>query len=416
MKIGMYSLFSPIHDEDSISQTLEQFVRDLSNKINIEEISKEVLESDKKEEYDLITVFVKTGGTENLFKDIFDKLEGPTILIATSLHNSLAASMEILSWIQSQGRDGRILHGKPVEISNKLENIVTVNKTIDKIKNSRLGLIGDPSDWLIDSHIDKKGVKEKWGVDVIDIPMKEVIDEYNKINEEQAKQLTVEFSNKAVSIKEPTKKDLIKASKVYFALKNIVNRYELNALTIRCFDLVTELETTGCLALSLLNNEGIVAGCEGDVPATVSMMIIYYLTGNIPFMSNPVSLNTNKNKVKFAHCTIATNSVNDYIIRSHFETGIGVGIQGELNKGDITLFKLGGPNLDHVVYKNAKLINNLNSEFACRTQILVDFKNEDINYFLKEPIGNHHIIVEGAYQDLIEEFIDRLDFDTIKHW
>jgi len=416
MKIGMYSLFSPIHDEDSISQTLEQFVNDLSREINIEEIDKEVLNSEKKEEYDLITIFVKTGGTENLFKDIFDKLEGPTVLIATSLHNSLAASMEILSWIQTQGREGRILHGKPVEIANKLKNIVTVNKTIDKISNSKLGVIGEPSDWLIDSHINKNIVKDKWGLDVVDIPMQEVIKEYNNIKEEQAEKLTNEFSRKAVSIKEPTKNDLIKAAKVYYALKNIVNKYELNALTIRCFDLVTELKTTGCLALSLLNNEGIVAGCEGDVPAAVSMMIINYLTDNIPFMANPVSLNTNKNKVKFAHCTIATNSVDDYIIRSHFETGIGVGIQGELSKGDITLFKLGGSALDHVVYKNAKLINNLNSEFACRTQILVDFKNDDINYFLTNPIGNHHIIVEGAYQDLIKEFLDSVDFDTIKHW
>ncbi len=416
MKIGMYSLFSPIHDEETISQTLEQFVKDLSNEINIEEIDEEVLNSKKKDEYDLITVFVKTGGAENLFKDIFDKLEGPTILIATSLHNSLAASMEILSWIQSQGREGRILHGKPVEISNKIKKIVTVNNTINKINNSRLGLIGDPSDWLIDSHVNKKGVNEKWGVNVVDIPMEAVIAEYKKINTEQAEKLTDKFSKKAEAIKEPTSKDLIKASKVYYALKNIVNRYNLNALTIRCFDLVTELETTGCLALSLLNNEGIVAGCEGDVPATVSMMIINYLTGNIPFMANPVSLNTNNNKVKFAHCTIATNSVNNYIIRSHFETGIGVGIQGEINKGGITLFKLGGPTLDHVVYKNANLINNLNSKFACRTQILVDFENNDINYFLREPIGNHHILVEGSYQDLIEEFLDRLDFDTIKHW
>lgn len=416
MKIGMYSLFSPIHDEDSISQTLEQFVKDLSNEINIEEIDKEVLNSDKKNEYDLITVFVKTGGTENLFKEIFDKLEAPIVLIATSLHNSLAASMEILSWIQSQGKDGRILHGKPAEISNKIKKIVTVNSTIDKISNSKLGLIGDPSDWLIDSHINKKGVNEKWGINVVDIPMKEVIAEYKKINEEQAKKLTDKFSKKAEAIKEPTSKDLIKASKVYYALKNIVKKYNLNALTIRCFDLVTELETTGCLALSLLNNEGIVAGCEGDVPATVSMMIINYLTGNIPFMANPVSLNTNNNKVKFAHCTIATNSVNNYIIRSHFETGIGVGIQGEINKGEITLFKLGGPTLNHVVYKNANLINNLNSEFACRTQVLVDFENDDINYFLTEPIGNHHILVEGAYQDLIEEFLDRVGYDTIKHW
>ncbi|MFO7815831.1 MAG: fucose isomerase [Halanaerobiales bacterium] len=416
MKIGIYSLFSPILDEDSISQTLEHFVKDLSNEIKIEEIDKEVLTSEKKDEYDLITVFVKTGGTENLFKDIFDKLDGPTVLIATSLYNSLAASMEILSWIQSQGREGRILHGKPVEISNKLKNIVTVNNTIDKIKNSRLGLIGEPSDWLIDSHINKKGVKESWGVNVIDIPMKEVFEEYKKINEKQAKKLTDKFSKKALSIEEPSSKDLIKASKVYYALKNVVKRYNLNALTIRCFDLVTELETTGCLALSLLNNEGIVAGCEGDVPATVSMMIINNLTGNIPFMANPVSLNTNNNKVKFAHCTVATSPVNNYIIRSHFETGIGVGIQGELNKGDITLFKLGGLQLDHVAYKNAKLVNNLNSEFACRTQILVDFENNNIDYFLKKPIGNHHILVEGAYQDIIDEFLERLDFKTIKHW
>lgn len=416
MKIGIYSLFSPILEEDSISQTLEHFVKDLSNEIKIEEIDKEVLTSEKKDEYDLITVFVKTGGTENLFKDIFDKLDGPTVLIATSLYNSLAASMEILSWIQSQGREGRILHGKPVEISNKLKNIVTVNNTIDKIKNSRLGLIGEPSDWLIDSHINKKGVKESWGVNVIDIPMKEVFEEYKKINEKQAKKLTDKFSKKALSIEEPSSKDLIKASKVYYALKNVVKRYNLNALTIRCFDLVTELETTGCLALSLLNNEGIVAGCEGDVPATVSMMIINNLTGNIPFMANPVSLNTNNNKVKFAHCTVATSPVNNYIIRSHFETGIGVGIQGELNKGDITLFKLGGLQLDHVAYKNAKLVNNLNSEFACRTQILVDFENNNIDYFLKKPIGNHHILVEGAYQDIIDEFLERLDFKTIKHW
>ena len=38
MKVGMYSLFSPIHDEDAISQTLEQFVKDLAVEINIAEI------------------------------------------------------------------------------------------------------------------------------------------------------------------------------------------------------------------------------------------------------------------------------------------------------------------------------------------------------------------------------------------
>ena len=416
MKVGMYSLFSPIHDEDAISQTLEQFVKDLAVEIDIEEIDEEVLNTSKKEEYDLITVFIKTGGTENLFKDIFEKIEGPVILIATSLHNSLAASMEILSWVKSQNRRGRILHGKPHEIAAKLKSLIKIKDTKEKIRNSRLGVIGEPSDWLIDSHIDRELVKNRWGLDVIDIAMSEIIDEYNNIDVNRAKELLNEFTSQAISVQEPSDKDIIKAAKVYFALKNIVKRYNLNSLTIRCFDLVTELETTGCLALSLLNNEGIIAGCEGDIPATVSMMISYYLTDNIPFMANPVSLNVENNKVKFAHCTVATDSVENYIVRSHFETGIGVGIQGEINKGDITLFKIGGNNLDHFAYSKAKLINNLNSEFACRTQVLVDFEDNDIDYFLKNPIGNHHILVEGNHSNLIEEFIDSLEFEVIKHW
>lgn len=416
MKVGIYSLSSPIHDEDSISQTLEQFIKDLSNEIDIEEIDEEVLSSNKKEDYDLITVFVKTGGTENLFKNIYDKLEGKIILLATSLHNSLAASMEILSWVNTQGNKGRILHGKPKNIAEDLKNIIKVRETRNSLKNSKLGVIGEPSDWLIDSNIDKEIVKEKWGINVVDIKMSEVIEEYNHIDDIRAKNLLNEFTKNAIDIKEPSNNDLIKASKVYFALKNIVKRNNLDALTIRCFDLVTELETTGCLALSLLNNEGIVAGCEGDVPATVSMMIIYYLTEQIPFMANPVSLNIKNNKVKFAHCTIATKSVDNYVIRSHFETGIGVGIQGEVKKGDVTLFKLGGRDLNHVAYKNAELMTNLNSEFACRTQVLVDFENNDISYFLKNPIGNHHILVEGNYYNLINQFIESVDFDIQKHW
>ncbi|MDZ7672037.1 MAG: fucose isomerase [Halanaerobiales bacterium] len=416
MKVGIYSLSSPIHDENSISQTLEQFLKELSHEIDIIEIDEETLTSKKKDNYDLIAVFVKTGGTENLFKEIYDKLDGTITLIATSLHNSLAASMEILSWVNTQGKKGRILHGKPKTIAEDLKNLIKVKETKSLLNNSKLGIIGEPSDWLIDSHIDKELVKKNWGINVVDIEMAEVIKEYKDIDDNSAKSLIDEFTNNAVEIKEPTNDDLLKASKVYFALKNIVQRNNLDALTIRCFDLVTELETTGCLALSMLNNEGIVAGCEGDVPATVSMMILNYLTGQVPFMANPVSLNIKNNKVKFAHCTIATSSVDNYIIRSHFETGIGVGIQGEVKKGDVTVFKIGGKDLSHVAYKNGELVTNLNSEFACRTQVLVDFNDDDISYFLKNPIGNHHILIEGNYYDLINQFIESVDFNISKHW
>lgn len=413
MKIGMYSLSSPIHDEEAITATLEQFIKELVEEIDIKEINKDQL---KNGSYDLNITFVKTGGTENLFKDIYQDINQPVILLATSLHNSLAAAMEILSWVKSQGGKGRILHGKPSDIANTLKQIITAKNTIKKLKGSRLAVIGKPSDWLIDSDVDQNEINEKWGINLVNIEMQEVVDEFNDINEQQANKLIEGFLNKSEKIVEPTNDDLIKAAKVYYALKNISEKYSLDALTIRCFDLVTKLETTGCLALSFLNNEGIVAGCEGDVPATVSMMIIKYLTGDIPFMANPVSINNKENKVKFAHCTVATDSVDKYVIRSHFETNIGVGIQGEFKKGDITIFKLGSRNLDHVVYKNANLVNNLSSEFACRTQVLVDFNNDNTNYFLENPIGNHHIIVKGDHMKVIDEFVKQLNFNLVNHW
>ena len=46
----------------------------------------------------------------------------------------------------------------------------------------------------------------------------------------------------------------------------------LDACVVRCFDLVTDLRTTGCLALSWLLDQGVVAGCEGDIPATLTMV------------------------------------------------------------------------------------------------------------------------------------------------
>lgn len=57
-------------------------------------------------------VAVLTGGTEALFLDAVQKgdisLERPIILLATGRSNSLAASMEILSWINQHNGHGQI--------------------------------------------------------------------------------------------------------------------------------------------------------------------------------------------------------------------------------------------------------------------------------------------------------------------
>src|SRR5699024_3890820 len=102
--------------------------------------------------------------------------------------------------------------------------------------------------------------------------------------------------------------------KIYIGLKNIVDKYNLDGLTVRCFDLLSKVNNTGCIALSLLNDEGIISSCEGDVPALISMLILNALSGEPVFMANPSSIDVEKNEVVFAHCTIPLDMTEDYVL------------------------------------------------------------------------------------------------------
>ncbi len=74
-----------------------------------------------------------------------------------------------------------------------------------------------------------------------------------------------------------------------------MDKYDLKGLTIRCFDLLSTVHNTGCIALSLLNDEGIISSCEGgDVPALISMLILNALSDEPVFMANPSSIDVEK--------------------------------------------------------------------------------------------------------------------------
>ena len=97
--------------------------------------------------------------------------------------------------------------------------------------------------------------------------------------------------------------------RLYRAIKRIVEEEKLSALTLSCFKLIEQTGTTGCLALSLLNDDGIIAGCEGDLQSIFTQLAVKVLTGKASFMANPSMINARTNEIVLAHCTvgIATN-------------------------------------------------------------------------------------------------------------
>ena len=341
---------------------------------------------------------IATGGVENLFKRIwsvetqgFASLQTVT-LIADGRNNSLAAALEILTYLGNNGMEGRIVHGTNDEI------IQTLHATS---LQGRIGLFGQPSDWLIASSVDRDFLLQRYGIETVDINLQRLIEGIKAIPQDEAVKIAQAMVKRAKAVKEPTCADMVEAAKAYLTIKKICQEERLNAFTIRCFDIVKACGTTSCLALALLNDEGIVAGCEGDMQSLMTMFLAKRLCGETAFMANPSQL-TDKTSM-LAHCTIPLSMCDETIVRSHFESGIGVAIQGLLPMEDYTLLKWGGTKLDRYFVAEGKAVETPYSEHFCRTQITLDVNLKP--YLLQHSIGNHHVIIRGRHADEIRQFM-----------
>jgi len=382
--------------EKIITSNYEKLNEYCENRIGVSEII----------EVDKVCYFIITGGTEaqvlELQKLRDDKFENEEIiLLAYESNNSLAASMELLARFKQIGKRGKIIYLPATEKpKSPTANIQKVNGK-DQLTGSRIGEVGTPSDWLVASSPSAKTVKENWNADVIPIKMEELKKYFSEITDIECQDNFNELTNNSQEIIEPSNRDIINNIKVYLAMKKLVKKYKLDAVTLRCFDLVLDLGTTGCFALSLLNDEGIIAGCEGDMVSTIGMLLVYKKTGILPWMANPSRLDLENNSLIIAHCTVPRTIVKDYVIRSHFESGIGVGIQGTFPIGDVTIFRIGGNNLDKIWLAYGEIISTSKEEDLCRTQIEVKLNSKyNVNDLLTNPLGNHLIIVPGVFKDL----------------
>jgi len=308
--------------------------------------------------------------------------------------------MEILSYLNSHGGHGEIIHGNVKKVAARIKSLRKTTLAKKALAGKNYGCIGKPSNWLIASSFDPKVVEEKLGMKFVDIDIHELIDEFNK------KQYIENEYTALLKTKGFKKEEVEKALYVYGACKRICEKYELSAVSVRCFDLLDTVYTTGCLALAILNNEGIYAGCEGDIPALLTMLIAGTVTGKDCFLCNPSRFDTKEGTAVFAHCTLPINMVKDnFTLNTHFESGIGVAVQGTFKKKPITIVKTSG-NLDRFHAQEGKIIPHKFSNMLCRTQIKV--KLDDFSYFLTKPINNHHIIIFGHHEEELKDFFESI--------
>lgn len=358
-----------------------------------------------------LLLLIATGGTEGAALELHAQREArvpgePVLLLAHPGNNSLPAALELLARLQQDGALGRIVYLRGVDDEagwETLERALADASVRAALHETRLGLVGTPSDWLVASSPEASVVTEVWGPEVVTIPMDELTRAIEAVDPKESSSAAGSLAGGATACVEPSAADVAEVERVHAALRGLVDAHRLDALTVRCFDIVASRGTTGCFALSELTDAGVTAGCEGDIPSTIGMLWATLLTGEVPWMANPADLDVAANALWLAHCTVPRTLVESYSLRSHFESGLGVGIQGTLPKGPVTLLRIGGTTMEELWIAQGELTDTGAEENLCRTQARIELSLGDVSDLLVAPLGNHLVMIRGHHaQRLVE--------------
>ena len=131
---------------------------------------------------------------------------------------------------------------------------------------------------------------------------------------------------------------------MYLGEKAVLKKHGANAITINCLGgfYGGHIHAYPCLGFHELNNEGLVGGCECDVPSAAAMVAVGDLTKGRPgYISDPV-MDTSERQIIYAHC-VASNKVfgpqgpaNPFEILTHSEDRQGASVRSLLPPGYMT--------------------------------------------------------------------------------
>jgi hypothetical protein len=139
-------------------------------------------------------------------------------------------------------------------------------------------------------------------VEIVSVPADELNAIFDATERDDAlRQEAMEFKKLALRVTDVSDDYFIEAMRAHRAVRQIVQRYGADAVTIECLMLK---HRKPCLSFALNNGNLLPSGCENDLSATLTMMLGRWLFERAGFQHNP-EFDTSENRYFGAHCTCA---------------------------------------------------------------------------------------------------------------
>jgi len=280
-------------------------------------------------------------------------------------------------------------------------------RAIYGLKNTlgtRIVAIGDAGGWGQGGKSAPDTARKIWKLDIKPVTYKQLEPMIKKTRgdkeavEQARRQANIYLAQKDVSL-HTDKKFLVNAFLLTSVFKQLMDKADAPAITVnQCMGTIIPMaQTTACMPLSLLNDEGLMAFCESDFVVIPSGILLRYISGKPSFFNDPT--HPHDGITTCAHCTAPTRmNGKDYEpveIHTHFESDYGAAPKVQFSKGQVVTNLIPDFASKKWLGFRGKIIDHPSYDI-CRSQFDCTIEG-DWKKLLEEMQGFHWMTCYGDY-------------------
>lgn len=303
-------------------------------------------------------------------------------------------------------------------VSNTIcEDWIAAVRMKTALKEARIGIIGSRAHGFFNVGVDELGLYKKYGCIVDHYELSEVFQ-----FEESPDRVTY-FRNKidkyfdTKGINQTQKEKVaILASK----LESFMKSKNISMIAVRCWpEFAKGFGIAPCASMSILQDEGFILACEGDIDCGLTMLCHAAAGASTPFMADLSQVNIEQDFALMWHCGVAPCSLCDGVctptLDTYFAGGKGVTAGFVMKSGDINMARLDSVNGHYRLFmekgKAVPMEKQLTGTYAkC---VFANGMKKVLDKVVYSGIAHHVSMVYGDYTKAFEIFARITDTEIL---
>ena len=309
-------------------------------------------------------------------------------------------------------------HDFTYTVSSKIdENWLDAIRMIVATKNANVGIIGYRADGFFNVGIDELATYKKFGCLVNHYELNDV---FNYTEDEKAVLFYLDKIKSIFDLRAVTDEQVNKVARLCSKLKNFMQDNKIKILAIRCWpEFARGFGISPCAAMSLLQDEGYILACEGDIDCGLTMLCHQAAGAITPFMADLSQVNLEEGTALMWHDGVAACSLCDGIctptLDTYFAGGKGVTAGFVMKSGEINMARLDSINGTYRLFQEKGEAIPMNKILA-GTYAKVKFAhpmNEVLDRVVYGGVAHHVSMVYGDFTQSFEIFARLMGIEEI---